>query len=327
MKFLIIGLGSMGKRRIRNLQYLNAGEIIGFDFNLEKRDEAREKYGIATFESLNNALSQKPDALIISTPPDKHNEYIRLAIDKKIPAFVEASVLIEGLKELDDLSRENKVFIAPSCTFRFHPAIAKIKEIVKDGKYGKVTNFTYYLGQYLPDWHPSENIKNFYVGKKETSGAREMVSFELTWITDILGLPENITGFFGKTLDMGVDIDDTYAFAMDFGDKFGSMLIDVVSRYATRSLTLNLENAQICWRWDEDCVKIYEAGKKDWTNITYKKLSAALGYNENITEEMYIEEMKTFAGAVGGKNIFPNTLEDDIRVLQLLNKIEQKQAL
>jgi len=327
MKFLIIGLGSMGKRRIRNLQYLNAGEVIGFDFSREKRDEAGEKYGIKTFENLNDALAQNPDTLIISTPPDKHNEYIKLAIEKKIPAFVEASVLIEGLEELDALSRENKVFIAPSCTFRFHPAIAKIKEIVKGGEYGKVTNFVYYLGQYLPDWHPNESIKNFYVGKKETSGAREMVSFELTWITDILGLPENITGFFGKTLDMGVDIDDTYAFAMDFGDKFGSMLIDVVSRYATRSLTLNLEKAQIFWRWDEDCVKVYEADKKNWISIPYKKLSAALGYNENITEEMYIEEMKTFADAVSGRSVFPNTLEDDIKVLRLLNRIEQKQAL
>ena len=28
MKFLVVGLGSMGKRRIRNLQYLKAGEII-----------------------------------------------------------------------------------------------------------------------------------------------------------------------------------------------------------------------------------------------------------------------------------------------------------
>ena len=31
MKFLIIGLGSMGKRRIRNLQYLGHKEIIGFE--------------------------------------------------------------------------------------------------------------------------------------------------------------------------------------------------------------------------------------------------------------------------------------------------------
>ena len=46
MRFLIIGLGSMGKRRIRNLQSLDVGEISGFDISEGRRKEAREKYGI-----------------------------------------------------------------------------------------------------------------------------------------------------------------------------------------------------------------------------------------------------------------------------------------
>jgi hypothetical protein len=55
---------------------------------------------------------------------------------------------------------------------------------------------------------------------------------------------------------MKVDIDDTYSFSMDFGNKYGSVLIDVVARYAIRSLILNTQKAQITWRWDEDFIKI-----------------------------------------------------------------------
>jgi len=323
-KFLIIGLGSMGKRRIRNLQYLKMKEILGFDPNANKRKEAEEKYNIKIVSNFQKAIKENPDIFIISTPPDKHNEYIKLAIENKKSAFVEASVILEGLEELNNEAKKKNVLIAPSCTFRFHPAIKKIKKIVKEGKYGKITNFTYYLGQYLPDWHPSENIKNFYVGKKETSGAREMVSFELTWIVDILGFPKGIIGFHGKTLKMGVDIDDTYAFALDFGDKFGSMLIDVVSRYAVRSLLLNMERCQITWRWDEDLIRVYDADSKKWNNYFYKKGRASEGYNENIIEDMYIEEMKSFIGALTKRRKFPNSLKDDIKILKLLNKIEEK---
>lgn len=325
-KFLIIGLGSMGKRRIRNLQHLNlkAGEILGFDFNENRKDEAEKKYNIKTIKNLDNFDFDKIDAIIVSTPPDRHNQYIKLAIENKKPVFIEASVVLEGLKELNDEAKKENVLIAPSCTFRFHPAIKEIKKIVKEGGYGKITNFTYYLGQYLPDWHPSENIKNFYAGKKETSGAREMVSFELTWLVDILGFPKDIIGFYGKTLEMGVDIDDTYVFALDFGDKFGSILIDVVARYATRSLILNMEKAQILWRWDEDFIKLYDASTKKWENYYFKKGQAAEGYNKNIMEDMYIEEMKFFIDAVEGKSNFPNSLDDDIKVLKLLNKIEKK---
>ena len=48
MNFLIIGLGSMGKRRVRNLQALGYRNIIGFDMREDRRKEAKEKYGIQT---------------------------------------------------------------------------------------------------------------------------------------------------------------------------------------------------------------------------------------------------------------------------------------
>lgn len=324
MRFLIIGLGSMGKRRIRNLQALKAGEILGFDFKEERRKEAEEKYKIETIVDLQKMDFEKIDAIIISTPPDIHNQYIKLAIEKGKPAFVEASVVLGDLEKLEKEAKEKNIFIAPSCTSRFHPALKKIKEIVSAGTYGKVTNFSYYMGMYLPDWHPWESVKNFYVGKKETGGGREMVPFELTWVIDIFGFPKDIKGFLGKTMDLGADIDDTYAFSMDFGDKYGTMLIDVVSRFATRSLTLNLEKAQILWKWDENVIKIYDADAKSWKNETYSKGLAQEGYNENLAEDMYIDEMKTFISALEGKSEFPNSLGEDIKILKLLNKIEEK---
>ena len=43
MKFLIVGLGSMGKRRVRNLQRLGMTDITGFDPRADRRDEAAGK--------------------------------------------------------------------------------------------------------------------------------------------------------------------------------------------------------------------------------------------------------------------------------------------
>lgn len=324
MKFLIIGLGSMGKRRIRNLQFLKAGEILGFDLKEDRRKEAEEKYKIKTASILQNVDFNTIDAFIISTPPDKHNEYIKLAINNKKPAFVEASVILEGLEEASQMAKEKNVFIAPSCTFRFHPVVKDIKKIVKSGTFGKITNFTYYLGQYLPDWHPWENVKDFYVGKKETGGAREMVPFELTWLVDIVGLPQKIAGFYGKTMDVGADIDDTYVFSLDFGNVLGNITIDVVARYANRSLILNMERGQIVWRWDENMMKVYDAQNQKWVIYHYPQGQTQAGYNKNIIEDMYIEEMKTFIDAVLGRGSFPNTLDEDIEILKILNKIEGK---
>lgn len=323
MKILQIGLGSMGKRRVRNLAALGLKDIVGFDFREDRREEAHEKYGIKTITDINDDAVWGVDAFIISTPPDKHLEYMQLAVNNGRPAFVEASVIKEGLGEIVRTAKEKNVLIAPSCTFRFHAGIKTIKNIVQSGKYGKLCNFVYYMGQYLPDWHPWESIKDFYAGKRNTSAGREMVPFELTWILDITGYPHDVFGFYGKTHDMGVDIDDTYSVNLKFKDFIGTLTVDVVSRFATRSLFLNLEKAHIRWNWEEKVIKLYEADNKRWIHYHEPAGQATSDYNANIVEDMYIEEMRAFIAAVSGINPFPNTLQEDMAVLEILEKIEK----
>lgn len=322
MNFLIIGLGSMGKRRIRCLKNLGHSNILGFDLNEDRRNESEELYGIDTVKSIDSIDFNEIDSIIVSTPPDKHDEYIELAIENKTPVFVEASVVLGKLLELNKLAKEHNVLVAPSCTLQFHPSIKKIKEIVDSNKYGKLTNFSYHSGQYLKDWHPWEDVKNFYVSKKETGGCREIVPFELTWLIDIFGFPKRIVGFNGSTMDVGADIDDTYTISLDFGNCYGNLTVDVVSRYATRDLILNLEYGQILWRWDEKVVKLYDVNKDKWIHYHQPESISMKEYNENIIEDMYIEEIKSFVDAINRKSEFPNSLEEDIKVLKLVYEVE-----
>lgn len=322
MKVLQIGLGSMGKRRLRCLKALGYDDIVAFDLRADRRDEARNLHNIRTIENLHEVDLSAMDAFIISVPPDKHIDYMRIAVEEKIPAFVEASVVTDGLEELDKEAQKKNVLIAPSCTLRFHPAIKDIKRIVSSGRHGKFTNFTYHCGQYLPDWHPWEKVTDYYVSNSETSGAREIVAFELTWIVDVLGYPEKVAGFFGKSMDVGAEIDDTYALSFKFKQGFGCLLIDVVARYAIRSLILNMEFGQIQWRWDQSDVNLYETSNGRWIVFKQKEASAHAGYNRNIIEDMYIEELGTFFSAVKGETEFPNKLSEDIEVLKLLYKSE-----
>ena len=149
MKFLVVGLGSMGKRRVRCLQSLGYTNIVGFDLREDRRNEAHEKYALETMDSLDNISLSSFDAFIISTPPDQHTPYAKLAIDYGKPAFIEASVILEDVKELKSYNKNN-TYLAPSCTLRFHPMIKDITSILREGKYGKITNFSYHSGQYLP---------------------------------------------------------------------------------------------------------------------------------------------------------------------------------
>ena len=111
--------------------------------------------------------------------------------------------------------------------------------------------------------------------------------------------------------------------AMEFNkNAYGVLNVDVVSRYATRSLILNMEHGQILWRWDDFIVKVYDAKKRAWDNRSFQQGKAAAGYNKNITEDMYVNELNAFIMAAAGKKVFPNTLEHDIRILETLKRIE-----
>lgn len=322
MKYLVIGLGSMGKRRIRCLQALGYRDIYGYDLREDRLVEAETTYKIKAIRDLKEINLKEVDAFIVSTPPDCHNPYLKLAIDNGKPAFVEASVLSNHVSEIIAYNN-GKSFIAPSCTLRFHPVIKDIKSIVLSGKYGKITNFTYHSGQFLPDWHPWEKVQDFYVSKRETGGGREIVPFELTWLVDTIGWPVDVKGLFGSTLDVGAKVDDTYAFLLDYKTYFGSVIVDVAARYATRNFILNLERAQLLWNWEEGVLKLYEADSKRWITFHQPQGEAAAGYNKNIIEDMYIEEVDAFISGIKSPNRYPNNLDEDLKVLGILNSIEK----
>lgn len=328
MRFLVIGLGSMGKRRVRCLKALGipSDQIVGYDPRGDRRQEAASASAIPTVDALTDAIYQQADALIVSTPPADHYAYLSVAVKHLRPVFVEASVLLEGLPELAQRATQNKVFIAPSCTLKFHPAIQDIKRLLTNGGYGRVTNFSYHSGQYLPDWHPWEAVADYYVGRKDTSGGREIVPFELTWLCDLFGLPQRVKCLYGSTMNVGADIDDTYALTMQFREGFGQLLVDVVARSAVRSFVLNLERAQIVWNWNQPWVDLYEPEAGRWIRFNQPEGTSAKGYNKNIIEEMYISELRAFIDGISDATKFPNSLDNDIAILKILHAAETDAA-
>lgn len=323
MKFLVVGLGSMGKRRIRNLKALGYHSITGFDLKISRCKEAEEKYGVIVFNNWEEIELKTFNIMIISVPPDIHHIYMDISVKNRIPCFVEASVVDYGLAEIHNLSKESGVIVAPSSTMFFHPAIQNIQSILKSGTLGSVTNISYRSGQYLPDWHTYEHVKDFYVSKKETGGGREIVPFELTWITKLFGFPRSVMAYVNKTINIegAEEIDDTYVSMLDYGKYVFTLTVDVTSRCATRILFLNGSEGQLTWDWSNNYVSLYTP-KSGWRNISFELIEAERGYDKNITEQMYIDELDCFIKTVGQETEFVNCLDLDIKVLNILYSIE-----
>ena len=52
------------------------------------------------------------------------------------------------------------------------------------------------------------------------------------------------------------------------------------------------------------------------------KILHELGYNQNINENMYIEEIKSFLEGIDDNNKYFNSIEADINILELLERLE-----
>jgi predicted dehydrogenase len=326
MNFLVVGLGSMGKRRVRCLKALGYSSICGFDRRRYRAEEAAKAYGISTFDNFEKALdASRPHVLIISVPPDVHHVYMKIAAERRIHFFVEASVVDTDIDDIDTSAKHAGIVAAPSATLRFHPGIKLVGSIVNSGLLGTLSNLTYHCGQYLPDWHPYEKVSEYYVSNPLTGGAREIMAFELTWLLSLLGKPKKVIGNVRKTINIeGAEkIDDTYNCLLDFGKYLAVVTVDVVSRFATRRLLINGSERQLRWEWDRNCVEVYEPSLTKWNVHNYESPTAAAGYNVNIGEQMYIEELKSFINAILGGTPFINSLREDHAVLKVLYAIEQ----
>ncbi len=326
---LVIGLGSMGKRRIRNLQALGCTTVFGFDKREDRAKEASSLYKINCFTGFEEALkASSAKAFIISLPPDIHHIYMKKALDLNIPFFVEASVVDTGMKEIIALAKQKNILAAPSSTLFFHPAIKKLFQLIQNNYLGSISNIMYHMGGYLPDWHTYEKVSEFYVSKKETGGAREIVPFELTWMTKLFGFPKQLVATVKKTIDIegAPDIDDTYNSILDFGNFTMMLTVDVVTRNAARRLVINGSEKQLEWDWNANCVKVFHHDKQEWEVFEYETISAASGYNKNITEQMYIDEMSAFFKGIENPSSYVNTLEEDHKVLKVLYLMERSYA-
>lgn len=324
LNFLVIGLGSMGKRRVRNLIALGIQpqNIFGFDTRADRMIEAAGKYKIKTVEKIEEIDFDQIKGAVISVPPDLHMEYALFLAEKKIPMFIEASVLDDKMQELIKLEEKYGIVVCPSYTMGLFPAPQKVKEIVSGGKIGAPLYFTYHSGQYLPDWHPWESIMDFYVSKRETGGCREIVPFEMTWLVDVFGRPSKITCMKNKLSNMKADIDDIYNLLIEFNTGIvGHLCVDVISKPAIRFMRVTGSEGTLEWDENGKKIKFFTAVTGKWEEIKLDHGTVEKNYIN--PEEPYINEMKLFIDSINGPRVFKNTLKSDYEILQFLYQAEK----
>ncbi|HEY7960549.1 MAG TPA: Gfo/Idh/MocA family oxidoreductase [Solirubrobacteraceae bacterium] len=323
MKVLVIGLGSMGRRRLRNLRYLGVEQLGGMEPASERREQVGGEFEIPTFATLAQGLGWQPDAVVISTPPDQHTGYAIEAAKLGLPFFTEAGTVTERMDELIATVAQTGAIAAPSCTLRFHSAVQLMRRRLAEGAIGRPLVVTYHVGQYLPDWHPWEDYRSFYVAQRRTSAVREVVPYELNWLTYLFGSVTELNGFRGKLSQLDADIDDYLAGLLRFESGVHCTLVaEVISRPALRLARIVGEEGTFEWDWNARVVREWRAAEEKWVEHPDPEPIVGPG-GKWVAENMYIEEMRGYLRAIEhGQGEWPLSLDGDFALLQMLEELE-----
>ena len=270
---LVVGFGSIGQRHARVLREIGLTGIRMCEIMPERRDLAREQFGIAkTCESLEEGLAEKPDTVFICSPTALHIEQAAASIKAGADVFTEKplSVSLDGIDDLEKLARERgKVVMVGHC-FRFHEGLVKAKRWVEEGRIGRLIAVRCVFGEYIPEVMP--NYKNMYIS--QYSGAYELMhDIDLAlWYAN--QPPKQVLGIDRTFGDAGMNSPDLVEIIIEFRDRcVASVQLDFFERVRHRQTellgtegTIEIEFA----KWDECNVSIYDAATRTWDRQTLK---------------------------------------------------------
>lgn len=321
MKICVIGLGSMGRRRIRLLRTINKNLIIvGVDKNIARAQNVAQEFDIVCYLQLSD-IHEKLDCVFVCTPPQFHASIIKECLENDIHIFSEINLIDDMYDENIKLAEQKEKVLFLSSTSLYKEEMQIIDNRIKQN--GKRCAYQYHVGQYLPDWHPWDNLNDFFISNKKTNGCRELLAIELPWIQNTFGKIKTIHVVKAKLTDLKLDFPDTYFIQMEHSNgNIGSLTVDVVSRQAVRRLEIFNEDLYIRWEGTPD--SLYE---KDISANELKQISAGEyihenEYSESINEYAYMKEIEEFFDVIRGKEPL-YSFEKDKETLRIIDKIEE----
>ena len=324
MNICVIGLGSMGRRRIRLLKKVKPESIIvGIDNNVKRVEAVRTEYKINCYSSIKDTNLQF-DCAFVCTSPQSHALIIKECLNKNIHVFSEINLVSDLYDENIQLANEKEKILFLSSTFMYKQEMQFIDERVKQNPQPCV--YQYHVGQYLPDWHPWDKLSDFFASHKNTNGCREYLAIELPWLQNVFGKIEKINIIKRKLTNLGLDFADMYLMQIEHENgNAGNFMVDVVSRQAVRHLEVVNENIYI--RWDGTPDSLYE---KDIRSGKFRQIQAGeyiheKGYADFVNEYAYMKEIEEFFKVINGKKPVYG-FEEDKETLRIIYNIEDADA-
>ncbi len=313
MRFLIAGLGSIGRRHLRNLRSLNEAEIILLRSGRSTLPDA-ELAGMLTEHDLHEALNRhQPAAVIVSNPTAYHLDVAIPAAEAGCHLLLEKPIShnMKRVCQLGSIIAQKKLKVVVGFQFRFHPCLSAIRNLLRDGAIGPVTYVHSHWGEYLPDWHPWEDYRKGYAARNDLGGGVVLtLCHPFDYLRWVVGEIESVSAMTGQLAGLGVDVEDSANVNLRFtSGALGVVHLDYLQRPPSHWLQVTGRDGTIRWDNTDDCVQLYQAHKGEWQTIEPPR-----NFERNT---MFHREMAHFLSCIHGTAEPLVNLDDGIAALRI----------
>lgn len=308
---MVIGAGSIGQRHMRNLRLLGVENITAVDPDFERMRAAVDELQVLPASDLDEALGLKPQIVLVCTPPSLHMEQSLAAVRAGAHVFVEKPLSnnLDGIHELEDEAKQRSKIVQVGYNLRFIPALKTLKGIVDREELGRPLWARFEMGQYLPDWRPTQDYRLGYTARKELGGGIVLdASHEIDLALWLLGRATDLCCMAGKTSDLQMDVEDTATILLRFNSGAqADVHMDCVQREYSRGLKIAFERGTATWSFPQNVLRIFEVDESE--RLIYPPSDYA-------PNQMYIDEMQEFLCAVRDK-AYPGSLAEGKNVVRV----------
>jgi predicted dehydrogenase len=311
MKFMIAGLGSIGRRHLRNLLALGERDILLYRTHQATLSE-EDLAGFPVETDLNAALAQGTEAVIVANPTALH-------LDVAIPAAQAGCHLLlekpvsHSLERVDALEKAvavGKGQVLVGFQFRFHPGLNQVAALMQQGAIGRPLSVRVHWGEYLPNWHPWEDYRQGYAARTELGGGVILtLCHPFDYLRWLLGDVCELSAFGGHLSDLELQVEDTAEISLKFkSGVVGSVHLNYNQRPPAHHLEIIGTSGVIRWDNTDGAVQLSRAG------AGWEAFPLAAGFERNL---LFLEEMRHFI-ALTRRELQPVcSLDDGIGALRL----------
>lgn len=301
---MFFGLGSIGKRHLRNL--IKVSNQIGIDIEIyafrKTNNEISEelKSNIKSFITDESELERDFDITFITNPTSLHYQTVKLMQDKSKHMFIEKPVFDNVDYNLSELKLNSDGIYYVARPLVHSNVIKSLKKLISNEKIYSVRAI---CSSYLPNWRPDIDYRNVYSSKKELGGgvSRDLIH-EWDYITYLFGFPIEVLNLQGKFSDLQINSEDLSIYIGRYNDKLVEVHLDYFGRENKRNIELITDKGTI----QADFIKKKITFSDDREDIILDQM-----------EDMYINEMKYFLNKIISRDKGENNIERAYEVLKL----------